>query len=248
MYKKINNKNRRFVYMGNPVITENNLCLFPKAYLIGRQMAALAALLSLLFCTISSINFAKEDLYHGTSVLFKVPKIELSRDGDFGKGFYTSLRESDAWNMAIKRGKRDHRVPWLYHYEFDINDFLKSGGTFKQFLKVDKDLMTYILKGRKKLLRPGDYDVVCGPTADGNIINKKNTLSLEELRLMDDFAFDQMIRGLEFEKYGDQVTLKTQKAVEALKLIEIKNLITGENYKIHENGKFYSPRSVLDIK
>ena len=42
-----------------------------------------------------------------------------------------------------------------YKLNIYINDLLKSGGTFKQFPRVDKDLMTYILKGRKKLLRPG---------------------------------------------------------------------------------------------
>lgn len=57
----------------------------------------------------------------------------------------------------LKKIEKKFKIVGIDEYKLNIyiNDLLKSGGTFKQFPRVDKDLMTYILKGSKKMISPG---------------------------------------------------------------------------------------------
>jgi hypothetical protein len=117
-------------------------------------------------------------LYHGSIHLFD--KIDVSREKpfkDFGIGFYVSPRADHAENLARRnmaiekiRTKRVEAGPavaaWLYTCEFNMDNLKKLN--IKEFKTADKEWMRFVVQNRSNETPVHNYDVVIGPTANGN--------------------------------------------------------------------------------
>jgi hypothetical protein len=117
-------------------------------------------------------------LYHGSIHLFN--EIDVSRGKpfkDFGIGFYASLSEEHAQNLALRnkaieetriKRQRTHTdvSAWLYIYEFDMLNLQNLN--VKEFKNADKEWMRFVVQNRASEARIHNYDVVVGPTANDN--------------------------------------------------------------------------------
>lgn len=161
-------------------------------------------------------------LYHGSNV--EIDKIDLSKcmpHKDFGKGFYTTILEGQAWRMAERRARIDGGCPVVTVYEvpdnlLDIPDLRplvfpdKPTVEWAVFIKNNRD------RNFKEISSPAcnldcKYDVVVGPVANdtvGLLIRQfsRGTINAEYLR-----------KEFDFGKLTNQYTFHTEKAVSYLK-------------------------------
>lgn len=128
-------------------------------------------------------------LYHGSNVA--IEQIDLARcnpNKDFGKGFYLTDMEEQAWQMALRRTRIvGNGAPTVSAYRF--NDTSASSElNIKHFDKPDREWALFILAnreaGRTGFRHP--YDIVIGPIADDGVAFQleryvRNLISLDVL-------------------------------------------------------------------
>jgi len=149
-------------------------------------------------------------LYHGTISDFDEIDVAKGKwNKDFGRGFYTSRDVRHAERLAIRnmhieqerfrlRGIDKVVTPWLYVYEFDLDNFAKLN--VKDFPDADREWMQFIVLNResKRKVQEHDYDIVIGPTADDNTRAAIQTVvPLSKGQVMTDRAIDALIMLVE---------------------------------------------------
>ena len=164
-------------------------------------------------------------LYHGT--IYDFDKIDVDKgkgNKDFGRGFYTSRDVSHAERLAVRnkhieqerfrlRGMNKDVIPWLYVYEFDINNFSKL--KVKEFQTADREWMRFIVLNResRRKTQEHDYDIVIGPTANDNTRAAIQTVvPLTKGQVMTDKAIDALIMLIEPDNLPGQFFIGTQHA------------------------------------
>lgn len=111
-------------------------------------------------------------LYHGTNTQFDTISLAASQRGkDFGRGFYLSDHESQAYDIAGFKTLLLGGTAIVHRFEFD-EIHLKDGSLkFLQFEDYSKEWADFILQNRKNLATQNihDYDVVFGPIANDKV-------------------------------------------------------------------------------
>lgn len=111
-------------------------------------------------------------LYHGSNV--EIGKIDLSKSRpfkDFGKAFYLSADEQQAWERAYASITLWGGEPFVTVFEFD-ESLMTTGGLnvlrFDAYTEAWADFI-FANRNRRKPTYQHDYDMVYGPIANDNV-------------------------------------------------------------------------------
>ncbi|MBR6914005.1 MAG: DUF3990 domain-containing protein, partial [Treponema sp.] len=109
-------------------------------------------------------NTSRLVLFHGSDTLFDEIDLSKSHDyRDFGKGFYTTVLESQAkewaYRLSLRNAKNKH---YVYRISYQPSDNLK----IKHFDSMNLEWLDFIKKNRANGGIQHDFDVVIGPVAD----------------------------------------------------------------------------------
>ncbi|MCC8131387.1 MAG: DUF3990 domain-containing protein [Ruminococcus sp.] len=166
-------------------------------------------------------------LYHGSNV--EIDTVDLSKCmpyKDFGRGFYTTTLEEQAWRMAERRARLEGGAPTVTIYE--IPDDLTENKELNCRIFTDKPTVEWAVfvnnnRDRKftdisspECNTDNKYDLVVGPVANdtvGLLIRQfsRGTIDAEYLR-----------REFDFGTLTNQYTFHTEKAVSYLKKVGVK--------------------------
>lgn len=165
-------------------------------------------------------SYKRITLYHGSNVYFKdVDLMKSNNRRDFGKGFYCTVLEKQAYEWAYRLYKRKHyEDAYIYKFTFYQSKDLK----IKRFTKLDKDWLEFIKENRSKGGIQHSYDVVIGPVADDK------TMETIQLYLSGILTSKEAVERLRYSEVNNQVSFHTKKALEHLEFVEV-----------HKGGKRY---------
>ena len=151
-------------------------------------------------------------LYHGSTL--DIQRISLSKskpNKDFGRAFYLSADEQQAWEMAQFRAGFEETIPVVNVYEFD--EALFQQFRCKRFEEYTEEWAHFVYDHRTdpegRTLH--DYDIVYGPIANDRVgaqitRYKQGYITFEEF-----LSRIQYIEGITF-----QYAFCTQRAVDKL--------------------------------
>lgn len=153
-------------------------------------------------------------LYHGSVV--NIEKIDLKKsrpNKDFGRGFYLSADEQQAWRMGELKALIDGGEPVMNVYEFD-EDVMKSGELkvlmFSGYTREWADFI-FLNRNNKLSVPVHDYDIVYGPIANDRVgvqIGRHEA---------GDITLDQFLKKLKYMKgITYQYFFGTEKAISKL--------------------------------
>lgn len=150
-------------------------------------------------------------VYHGSCYDFG--KVDLSKSHnrrDFGKGFYTTILETQSKEWAYRLSLREKRREYfVYEYLFAESDTLKV----MRFDTLSREWLEFVKENRSKGGLQHDYDVVIGPVADDQ------TMETVQLYIADVLKADEAVERLKYNKPNNQVSFHTEKALKCLKFI-----------------------------
>ena len=111
-------------------------------------------------------------LYHGSNVAIERIDLKKSRSfKDFGRAFYLSADEQQAWERAVAAMTMWGGSPCVTAFEFD--ETLMSSGKLKvkTFEAYTEEWADFIFANRDRRNPPWrhDYDIVYGPIADDKV-------------------------------------------------------------------------------
>ena len=146
-------------------------------------------------------------LFHMGFQIIKEPDIKRGRsNADFGQGFYLSDNEEFSKRWARKR---KDMIPYLNKYLLNT-DSLKIK-TFER----DMEWYDYIFSNRLgKRDSLSEYDVIIGPIANDTLYDTIGLLTSGMLKK------SQALEVLQIGKQYNQIVIKSQKALQALKFLE----------------------------
>ena len=160
-------------------------------------------------------------LYHGSNVA--IERIDLSKSRpfkDFGRAFYLSPDEQQAWERAVAAMTMWGGSPCVTAFEFD--ETLMSSGKLnvKTFEAYTEEWADFIFANRNRRNPPWlhDYDIVYGPVANDKVYA---AFALYEGGLIDK---QQLIIELKTYKLVDQYLFHTDNALSLLTFIESKEV------------------------
>lgn len=150
-------------------------------------------------------------VYHGTCSEFE--KIDLNKSHnrrDFGKGFYTTILQSQSKEWAYRLSMREKKNNYyVYEFLFEEADLLKV----KRFDRLNEEWLEFIKANRSKGGLQHNYDVVIGPVADDN------TMETVQLYIANILTASEAVERLRYNKVNNQVSFHTEKALQYLKLV-----------------------------
>ena len=151
-------------------------------------------------------------LYHGSDSIFD--GIDLSKSHnyrDFGKGFYTTVLESQAtewaYRLSLRNGKNRY---YVYKFLYTLVDSLR----IKHFDSMTVEWLDFIKQNRSDGGIQHDFDIVIGPVADDK------TVQTVQLYLLGTITADEAMNRLRYNKVNNQVSFHSEKVLEAIKLIK----------------------------
>ena len=150
-------------------------------------------------------------VYHGTCSEFE--KINLNKSHnrrDFGKGFYTTILQSQSkewgYRLSLREKKKNY---FIYEYLFEENSVLNV----KRFDTLSEEWLEFIKENRSKGGLQHKYDVVIGPVADDN------TMETVQLYIANILTASEAVERLRYNKVNNQVSFHTEKALQYLHLV-----------------------------
>lgn len=150
-------------------------------------------------------------VYHGTCSEFE--KVDLSKSHnrrDFGKGFYTTILQSQSKEWAYRLSLREKKNDY-YVYEFVFEEV--PALNVKRFDRLNEEWLEFIKINRSKGGLQHDYDVVIGPVADDN------TMETVQLYMANILTATEAVERLRYNNVNNQVSFHTEKALQYLKLV-----------------------------
>ena len=112
-------------------------------------------------------------LYHGSNIKIQVPDLIHSKPfKDFGKGFYLSDNEQQAWDLAKQKIEQLHMgQPEVSVFLFDETIMNGKELKVKVFDDYSEEWAQFVLDNRnEKFPQPQhDYDIVYGPIANDGV-------------------------------------------------------------------------------
>jgi len=153
-------------------------------------------------------------IYHGSDVIVTRPALLTSkRTLDFGTGFYTTTNKNQAISFSQKVMRRnDSQTKAVSMYEFNF-DTTKNILEVLKFNDPNGDWLDFVFSNRQGIYNSKQYDVVIGAVADDTIYR---VFSLYESGLLDR---EETLKRLKIQKFYDQVTFCTEKALTYLHYI-----------------------------
>lgn len=112
-------------------------------------------------------------LYHGSNV--EIERIDLGKSKpykDFGRGFYLSDNEAQAWDMAHQKVVQlESGIETVNIYEFDEKYLTDGSLRVKRFDSYCEEWAQFVLQNRnRRIATEGHaYDIVVGPIADDKV-------------------------------------------------------------------------------
>lgn len=150
-------------------------------------------------------------VYHGSC--YEVDNIDLNKSHnrrDFGKGFYTTILQSQAEEWGYRLSLREKKKKYfVYEYLFEENSMLKV----KRFDALSEEWLEFIKENRSKGGLQHNYDVVIGPVADDN------TMETVQLYIANILTASEAVDRLRHSKINNQVSFHTEKALQYLQLV-----------------------------
>lgn len=129
---------------------------------------------------------------------------------DFGKGFYTTILQSQSKEWAYRLSLREKKEKYyVYEYLFSENEVLKV----KRFDSLSKEWLEFIKENRSKGGLQHDYDVVIGPVADDK------TMETVQLYIANILTAEEAMERLKYSKANNQIFFHTKKSLGYLRLI-----------------------------
>ena len=150
-------------------------------------------------------------VYHGTCSEFE--NVDLSKSHnrrDFGKGFYTTILQSQSKEWAYRLSLREKKNDY-YVYEFVFEEV--PALNVKRFDRLNEEWLEFIKINRSKGGLQHDYDVVIGPVADDN------TMETVQLYMANILTATEAVERLRYNNVNNQVSFHTEKALQYLKLV-----------------------------
>ena len=156
-------------------------------------------------------------LYHGSNTQVLNPQIlESDRRLDFGRGFYltSSFEQALRWaELTVKRRDTGKSVVSV----FELDEAKLTNLKVLRFNQAQKEWLEYVTLNRKNQYIPADdYDIVTGPVANDR------TMPVISLYFSGVYDIEETIKRLMPQKLHDQYTFKTDRALKALKFLEVK--------------------------
>ncbi|MEE1182795.1 MAG: DUF3990 domain-containing protein [Treponema sp.] len=156
-------------------------------------------------------------LYHGSNTQVLNPQIlESDRRLDFGRGFYltSSFEQTLRWaELTVKRRETGKSVVSV----FELDEAKLTNLKVLRFNQAQKEWLEYVTLNRKNQYIPADdYDIVTGPVANDR------TMPVISLYFSGVYDIEETIKRLMPQKLHDQYTFKTDRALKALKFLEVK--------------------------
>ncbi len=150
-------------------------------------------------------------VYHGSCFEFEEIDLKKSHNRrDFGKGFYTTILQSQskewAYRLSMREKKRDY---YVYEFMFEESSALKV----KRFDRLNEEWLEFIKLNRSKGGLQHDYDVVIGPVADDN------TMETVQLYIANILTAGEAVERLRHSEVNNQISFHTEKALQYLKLV-----------------------------
>ena len=147
-------------------------------------------------------------VYHGSVSVFDSIDFNQSKDRrDFGKGFYTTVLETQAVQWGRKLAQRSRVKGYhVYQYQFAPTSDLK----IKRFYGMDLDWLEFIKTNRIEGGCSHNYDVVIGPVADDD------TLPTLLLYLDGSINANAAIEMLKYNRVNNQISFHTEDGLKAL--------------------------------
>ncbi len=153
-------------------------------------------------------------LFHGSNIEIKSIDFERCRPyKDFGKGFYLTAIEEQAYQMARRTSNINGGEAYVTRFAFDESAALADISLkIKYFDEPNKEWALFIMGNRNRVASHPihDYDIVIGPVADDTI----STL----FRNFDDgiIDLDMLVSGLKYKKISSQYLFHTQASLKHL--------------------------------
>lgn len=151
-------------------------------------------------------------LYHGSTIVIQQIDLKKSRPNkDFGRAFYLSTDEQQAWEMAEFKAEIEDSEPIVNIYEFD--EMLFQQFRYKRFEKYTEEWAHFVYDHRTEPqgLTLHDYDIVYGPIANDRV-------GAQIARYKQGYiTFDEFLRRIQYIKgITFQYAFCTQRAVDKL--------------------------------
>lgn len=154
-------------------------------------------------------------LYHGSTIAVIKPEIiKADRKLDYGTGFYltSSYSQAERWAyLTSKRRRVSNQIISVYDFDescLDSLDVLKFTGPTKEWLQ-------YITHNRTLRDFSDTHDIVIGPVANDD------TMPVLKMYFSGIYNEDEAIKRLLPQKLKDHYTLKSSKALTALRFCEV---------------------------
>ena len=153
-------------------------------------------------------------LYHGSNIDIEVIDLNKCRPfKDFGRGFYTTPLQEQAWSMA-KRTVRIYKEgnPCITEFFFDNAVLEDTRFNIKRFEKPDPEWARFVVNNRNHKNKPDcKYDIVSGPVANDDIT------ALIDVYLTGIMSDDALVKELTFRELSGQISFHTEKAIACLR-------------------------------
>ena len=156
-------------------------------------------------------------LYHGSNMIVREPRIiEPNRTLDYGSGFYTTCAEKQAYDWAYRKLKTPDQCNYVNAYELDE--------TALKTLKVlwfdgpSDEWIDFVMRNRQDETYQHDYDLVYGPVANDNVYVQ---FGLYEQGFISKAT---LLAELKVYKLVDQMLFHTEKALQYLRFIKVKEV------------------------
>lgn len=148
-------------------------------------------------------------LYHGSNII--IEQIDLSKskpNKDFGRGFYLSDNEAQAYEMAVFKSMQLGGEPAISKFEFDDTIMNEASLRVKVFEDYSEEWADFVYANREG--KPVEqYDIVYGPIANDKVglqIRKLKDGTIDKAEFMNRLKY---MKGVTFQFFfGSEEAIK----------------------------------------
>lgn len=156
-------------------------------------------------------------LYHGSNTIVRQPRImEPNRTLDYGSGFYTTCAEKQAYDWALRKLQTSDQCNYVNVYELDETGLKNLKVLW--FDEPTEEWIDFVMRNRQDETYQHDYDIVYGPVANDKVYVQ---FGLYEQGFISKAA---LLAELKVYKLVDQMLFHTEKALQLLRFIEVKEV------------------------
>ncbi len=156
-------------------------------------------------------------LYHGSDTIVRQPRIvEPNRTLDYGSGFYATCAEKQAYDWACRKLQTPNRCSYVNMYELDEAE-LKNFKVLR-FDGPTDEWIDFVMRNRQDETFQHDYDIVYGPVANDKVYVQ---FGLYEQGFI---SKETLLTELKVYKLVDQMLFHTEKALQLLRFINVKEV------------------------